>query len=132
LSDSPDTKRGPACGETKPASDFSRNRRSKDGLAFYCKICNNARSPASRPRLHGGAGHYHLRHRYGIGADDFDRMVRDQEGTCAICGRPQPEHGDDRERLASAITCLLEADPKEREIADLARQRARELTTSSV
>lgn len=82
----------------KPASDFSRNRRSKDGLAFYCKICNNARSPASRPRRHGGLGQF----------------------------------GDDRERLASAITCLLEADPKEREIADLARQRARELTTSSV
>jgi hypothetical protein len=32
--------------------------------------------------------------RYGIGADDFDRLVEAQGGVCAICGRPDPEHVD--------------------------------------
>jgi hypothetical protein len=51
---------------------------------------------------------------------------------CFNCNGGLGQFGDDRERLASAITSLLEADPKEREIAALARKRARELTTWSV
>ena len=31
-----------------------------------------------------------LRHRYGITVDDFDRMLRDQDGKCAICGTTEP------------------------------------------
>ena len=33
-------------------------------------------------------------HRYGIGADDFDELVEQQGGGCAICGRENPEHVD--------------------------------------
>lgn len=32
-------KRCPRCGETKPSSAFYRARKSKDGLAGYCKAC---------------------------------------------------------------------------------------------
>ena len=48
----------------------------------------------SRQRLHGGSRHYHLKRRYGIGADEFDELVRLQGGVCAVCGRPDPEHVD--------------------------------------
>jgi Mg2+ and Co2+ transporter CorA len=33
------TKRCPRCKEHKPVDQFSKNRRSADGLAFYCKKC---------------------------------------------------------------------------------------------
>ena len=33
-------------------------------------------------------------HRSGIGADEFDEILRAQGGVCAICGRPDPEHVD--------------------------------------
>ena len=29
------------CGEFKPLSEFHKNRASKDGLAYFCKPCNN-------------------------------------------------------------------------------------------
>ena len=48
-------KRCPSCGETKPSSDFGRNRALKDGLSFYCLACNRERNNAwyrqSRRRL---------------------------------------------------------------------------------
>jgi hypothetical protein len=31
-----------ACGETKPLTEFGRDRRRADGYALWCKICRNA------------------------------------------------------------------------------------------
>ncbi len=87
-------KRCADCGEIKPVEEFPRNKNSKDGYHCYCKACNNARSRDSRERLHGGSRHYHLKRRYGIGADELDRLVEQQGGRCLICGRDGPEHVD--------------------------------------
>jgi hypothetical protein len=87
-------KRCADCKTYKPVAEFPRNKNSKDGFHCYCKACNNARTAESRQRLHGGSRHYHLKQRYGIGADEFDRLVRLQGGVCAICGRTDPEHVD--------------------------------------
>src|SRR3954451_5463145 len=40
------TKLCPSCDETKPATEFGRNQSLSDGLSFYCKVCNRARSNA--------------------------------------------------------------------------------------
>ena len=82
------------CGLWKPLEEFPRNRNSKDGRHTYCKPCHNARCEETRQRLYGGGRHYHLKRRYGIGAAEFDELVRDQHGVCAICGRENPEHVD--------------------------------------
>ncbi len=87
-------KRCPDCGEVKELEEFPRNRNSPDGRHSYCKPCHNARGKESKQRLYGGSRHYHLRRRYGIGAADFDELVRQQEGRCLICGRPDPEQVD--------------------------------------
>jgi Recombination endonuclease VII len=86
-------KRCPCCGESKPLEDFPRNRRTKDGLAAYCKPCHNAKGRASRERS-GGARKYHLWLRYGLTLDDVDRLLTSQAGVCAICGARDPQHVD--------------------------------------
>jgi len=98
-----------------------------------------------------------LKRRYGIGADDFDRMVSEQGGRCAICGRPGPEHvdhdhatgavrgilcfscngglgqfKDDLDALSAAATYLATTSSEHRELRDLARVRAGELREAAV
>jgi hypothetical protein len=150
-------KRCPDCGLTKPLDEFPRNRNTKDGRHPYCKPCHNARGKESKQRLYGGSRHYHLMRRYGIGADDFDRMVVEQGGVCAICGRPDPEHvdhdhetgevrgilcfncngglgqfRDDVDALRSAAVYLEGKTPEVRELTGVALARAGELRGSAV
>lgn len=82
------------CNEWKPLDAFPRNRNCKDGRHPYCKPCHNARGRESKQRLYGGSRHYHLKRRYGIGADEVDTMIEAQGGVCPICGRENPEHVD--------------------------------------
>lgn len=82
------------CDAIKPADEFPRNRNSGDGLAQYCKPCHNARGRESKIRLYGGTRHYHLKRRYGIGADEVEAMAEAQGGLCAICKIRPPEHVD--------------------------------------
>jgi hypothetical protein len=150
-------KRCADCRRYKPVDEFPRNKNSKDGLHCYCKECNNARTKESRDRLHGGSRHYHLKHRYGIGADEFDRLVREQGGVCAICGKPDPDHVDhshdtgevrgilcfncngglgqfkDSTDALRDAACYLDArDPGLRELSVLTQARAGELRRTSV
>lgn len=77
----------------KPIGEFPRNRRARNGLHTYCKPCHNRIGRENRER-HGGNRNYHLRRRYGITAEHFDRMLADQEGVCAICREAPAEHVD--------------------------------------
>lgn len=37
-----ETKRCSGCGETKPVSEFNKQKDNKDGLRTYCKVCHRA------------------------------------------------------------------------------------------
>jgi hypothetical protein len=150
-------KRCPDCGEWKPESEFPRNKNYKDGRHPYCKPCHNARGKESKQRLYGGTRHYHLKRRYGIGADEFDELVRQQGGVRPICGREDPEHVDhshvtgkvrgvlcfncngglgqfkgSAEALTNAAAYLAMHDEDVAELRGLAVKRAAELRTTSV
>jgi hypothetical protein len=140
-------KRCADCKQYKSYEEFPRNKNTKDGYHCYCKACNNARNYESRERLHGGSRHYHLKRRYGIGADD--EFVRQQGGVCAICGRADPEHvdhdhetgdvrgilcfncngglGQFRDSIDALVAAAAYLDTRDAEIAALARTRAGEL-----
>ena len=150
-------KRCPDCGESKPEDEFPRNKNYRDGRHPYCKPCHNARGKESKRRLYGGSRQYHLKHRYGIGADEFDQLVARQGGVCAICGREAPEHvdhdhltgevrgilcfncngglgqfRDSTDALRSAVRYLEQLDPTFTELGELAVKRAEGLRTTPV
>lgn len=95
----------------------------------------------------------YLRRHYGIGADDYDRMLSEQSGGCAICGRPpredislhvdhDPVTGSVRKLLCFKCNNLLgdvgddawilraAADYIEAHVTDIARKRAHELVST--
>ena len=47
-------KRCPRCGETKPNSEFHRNRTRRDGLQIYCRLC---RASIDHERYERHVGH---------------------------------------------------------------------------
>jgi hypothetical protein len=87
-------KRCPDCDTVKPLEEFARTVARDNGYHSYCKPCHNARGKETRERLYGGSREYHLRRRYGIGQKDFEELLDEQGGVCAICGTPDPEHVD--------------------------------------
>jgi hypothetical protein len=96
-----ETKRCSKCRETKPLSEFYRTKRTKDGLAYYCKACHILACKETRDRhpethraatqryreRHPGKGRDHaLSYRYGLAVGEYDTMLARQGGGCAICG----------------------------------------------
>lgn len=102
----------------------------------------------------------HLKRKFGITVEDYDRMLAEQGGGCAICGAPPPEgsslhvdhdhqtgrvrglvcfkhnnalgdFGDDPELLQKATTYLIDHDPEMQEMAALAKERVKQLVASN-
>ena len=87
------------CAEKKLLSEFNKNKRTKDGLCYNCRECNKEYNRthkvefAERKKIYnqtekGKFGVYrrNLKNKYGITLEDYDRMIEDQNGVCAICG----------------------------------------------
>lgn len=80
------------CQETKPTSEFYAHGPSRDGRHPQCKAC---RRTYELERYHAGPGKlvrrlYLLRKNYGLSGDDFEAMLAEQAGACAIC-RLEPD-----------------------------------------
>ena len=84
----PETKRCPKCRETKPSEEFYLNRglKTKDGLSSYCRKCSKA--SAARPYSYVKDRRRVLR-RYNLTVEEYDLMLQEQDGKCAVCGHPE-------------------------------------------
>lgn len=75
-------KRCPLCDTVKPASEFYKSNTNKDGLHGWCKLCSDRRTVENgRKRM------------YGVDPAKFDKILEDQNWSCAICGVDQPTAG---------------------------------------
>ena len=84
----PTEKKCSQCGDTKPASEFTKNRTNLDGLQNNCKLC---------------ARWEQVRHKYGLSRDGWEAMWETQGGRCVICQEPMKRDGVARDSLRAVI-----------------------------
>jgi 5-methylcytosine-specific restriction endonuclease McrA len=72
------------CGKEKSASEFYPSANMKSGLSSQCKVCNlaGAKSRYDWDRTRA----LRLKQKYGISVEDYDNLLKEQDGKCAICG----------------------------------------------
>jgi hypothetical protein len=120
----------------------------------------NQRRRRSDPAVKAKERNDHLRRKFGLSQDDYERMLARQDSGCAICKRPPSptaslhvdhDHETGRVRALLCVSCnnalgsfqedpeivrrarsyLLLHDPGTQDDIERARQRARELLTAS-
>lgn len=102
----------PRCDEIKPLDEFIRNKGSVNGRGSYCRPCANAYRKLQIARDPEAARVYvrkwqteinpesfkcskrkwRLRASYGLSVEEYDVMLLQQGGGCAICCRPPDDN----------------------------------------
>lgn len=90
-----------ACKVEKPVEEFYRRTASKDGLTALCKPCADERTSPTYKR-----DRYYIK-KYGITADEFDRIWHQQHGLCANCRQPADRPHLDHDHTTGAVRGIL-------------------------
>lgn len=72
------------CKKEKPLTDFPKRYPYKGGLNSHCKQCHNEYQ--NTPAKKKVARNKRLLRTYNMTIEDYDQMLDEQEGVCAICG----------------------------------------------
>ncbi|MGL5935035.1 MAG: endonuclease VII domain-containing protein [Cetobacterium sp.] len=76
------------CGVEKALAEFYKSKKHPSGLQYACKACDRKRL-AAHDAIHPNRGQEsHLRLTYGLTVQGYNRLLKEQGGTCAICYRP--------------------------------------------
>ena len=89
------------CEETKPKKEFCKLTKSKDGLYYYCRECDNKKHEEYKKENHVKVTTQKrecaLIRKYGITIKEFDKMIENQFHKCPICNR------DFREKIKPVV-----------------------------
>ena len=97
-----------ACKANKPPTDFHRSSKTFDGLQSKCKECAKlvAKAQSKGPGRRAWR-HIHLRNRYKLSLLEYEELVKNQDGACAICGKKTTELCVDHCKITKEIRGLL-------------------------
>ena len=89
------------CRIWQSLSNFSRDRHAGDGHITRCKTCNAEIQRKTRnPQW---SRKYTLRSLYNITPQQYDRMLAEQGGVCAVCKKPET-HRDTHSDMARLLS----------------------------
>lgn len=74
------------CGESKSVDNFAINNTKKDGYQVCCKPCKTAYYTEN-------TWAQKLDKKYGVNKETYNQMLANQNGVCAICGKPETSTG---------------------------------------
>jgi hypothetical protein len=78
------------CGERKHFDLFYNFKNKSDGKSYRCKSCDDlARkkwSDSNPERAYRSARSKRLKHLFNLTIEDYENLLEEQEGKCAICG----------------------------------------------
>jgi hypothetical protein len=113
-------KRCSKCGQLKRLDDFSKDNTKSDGLRSSCKWCQKQQEQQKRKKNKEYQQKYYKKNKhkknrqvkeyrrkhqtwyareqlkktakkYGLTLEEYDQILEDQNGVCAICGKPETE-----------------------------------------
>lgn len=92
------------CKRWLPRSEFSTDNKERDGLFYQCRECKAKRRKQTydphKVRVR------RLRRDYGITIKDYDRMLAEQNGVCAVCKRPETHTRNHMEIVTNEVRRL--------------------------
>lgn len=77
------------CHESKPPDEYNDEPRKRNGKKSWCRACVRERNRGFGLRNPTSGHRAHIKMRYGVTGDQFDKMLADQCGVCAICHKPE-------------------------------------------
>jgi len=80
------------CKQLKEMSLFAKNNMGKYKKQSQCNPCRAEYYLLHKPHLKKQIRHNMLNRKYKITQNDYEQMLKSQNGKCAICGLPAKDH----------------------------------------
>lgn len=77
------------CKTNKPVVDFRIKKNSPDGCVSWCISCEKEYRLKHQSEFPNARKMAHRIFRYGVTGEQYDNMLKSQNGVCAICGNPE-------------------------------------------
>ena len=78
------------CKEILPLDSFGKDKPRRDGLTPDCKPCKRARQRSYYKNNKERYRDYGYNRAYNITREQYDKLLEEQDGRCAICGTDTP------------------------------------------